>query len=224
MAYHPCITLNSVSCRRGDTLLFENLSLTCMQQTIGLIGNNGSGKTSLLRLILGTLLPFSGTVTVQGVVAYCPQTSQISTHRTVAQALGVHEQLQALDKILSGKDCEDALIVLDDQWALRDNIAATLNKFGLGHLNVFMPLNRLSGGEQLRALLACVLMGAKLPQLLILDEPTNHLDLASLKCIEKLLYDYPGALLVISHDRKFLENIGVTREIHAPFRKTPENY
>lgn len=75
----------------------------------------------------------------------------------------------------------------------------------------------LSGGEKLRALLACVLMSNQPPQLLILDEPTNHLDLTSIASIESALNCYQGALLVISHDQTFLENIGVQRILKAPF-------
>ncbi len=71
----------------------------------------------------------------------------------------------------------------------------------------------LSGGERLRAGLACVLGGADPPQLLIFDEPTNHLDIASLEAVEAGLVAYDGALLVVSHDEAFLERIGVTRRI-----------
>jgi ATPase subunit of ABC transporter with duplicated ATPase domains len=71
----------------------------------------------------------------------------------------------------------------------------------------------LSGGERLRAAMACVLMSATPPQLLVLDEPTNHLDLDSIAAVEAALGGYDGALLVVSHDREFLANIGVEREI-----------
>ena len=71
----------------------------------------------------------------------------------------------------------------------------------------------MSGGERLRAALACVLMGATPPQLLILDEPTNHLDLDSIGAVEAAVRGYDGALLVVSHDRDFLAAIGVEREI-----------
>ena len=72
-------------------------------------------------------------------------------------------------------------------------------------------VQQLSGGERLRALLACVLMSKEPPQLIILDEPTNHLDLDSIRVIEQALKTYMGALLVISHDAKFLENIGINK-------------
>ncbi len=75
----------------------------------------------------------------------------------------------------------------------------------------------LSGGETLRALLACALMSNHPPQLLILDEPTNHLDLDSVKRIESALKNYQGAMIIISHDERFLENIGVEKIVYAPF-------
>lgn len=82
----------------------------------------------------------------------------------------------------------------------------------------FKLVKDLSGGEKLRALLACVLLATRPPQLLILDEPTNHLDAASVISIESALKSYQGALLVISHDQTFLENIIVTEIISAPFK------
>ena len=76
----------------------------------------------------------------------------------------------------------------------------------------------LSGGEKLRALLACILMAKHPPQLLILDEPTNHLDIHSIESIESALKHYEGAMIVISHDQKFLKNIGIEKTISAPFK------
>jgi ATPase subunit of ABC transporter with duplicated ATPase domains len=81
---------------------------------------------------------------------------------------------------------------------------------------VHRPCATLSGGERLRAALACVLTAVAPPQLLLLDEPTNHLDLASLANLEQALRLYTGALLVVSHDRTFLENIGVRRCVELP--------
>ena len=80
-------------------------------------------------------------------------------------------------------------------------------------------VKELSGGERLRALLACVLLSKHSPQLLILDEPTNHLDLNSIASIESALSHYQGAMVVISHDNQFLKNIGIKKMIYAPFTK-----
>src|SRR5262249_59272787 len=89
----------------------------------------------------------------------------------------------------------------------------TLARFLFRTDAVHRPAETLSGGERLRAALACVLTGVAPPQLLLLDEPTNHLDLDSLANLEQALRQYTGALLVVSHDRTFLNNAGVTRSV-----------
>ena len=96
---------------------------------------------------------------------------------------------------------------------------AALARFLFRNTDALKLAGSLSGGERLRAALACVLMSAKPPQLLILDEPTNHLDLDSIAAIEGALAGYDGALLVVSHDPAFLEAIGIEREILLPQRK-----
>jgi ATPase subunit of ABC transporter with duplicated ATPase domains len=98
--------------------------------------------------------------------------------------------------------------------AADDNAAhAALARFVFRNVTALKPAGALSGGERLRAALACALMAAHPPQLIILDEPTNHLDLESIAAVEAALAAYDGALLVVSHDRDFLAAIGVTREL-----------
>lgn len=90
---------------------------------------------------------------------------------------------------------------------------AALARFLFRNTAAHQVVGSLSGGERLRAALACVLSGAEPPQLLILDEPTNHLDLPSIEAVEQALAGYDGALLVVSHDPDFLEAVGVERQI-----------
>ena len=98
--------------------------------------------------------------------------------------------------------------------AMDDNAAyAALARFVFRNVTALKPAGALSGGERLRAALGCALMAARPPQLIILDEPTNHLDLESIAAVEAALCAYDGALIVASHDRDFLEAIGVEREI-----------
>ena len=97
--------------------------------------------------------------------------------------------------------------------ASENTARAALARFLFRNRLAEKPVSSLSGGERLRAALACVLMGTSQPQLLILDEPTNHLDLDSIGAIEAALNGYDGALLVVSHDRDFLDAIGIEREI-----------
>lgn len=96
-----------------------------------------------------------------------------------------------------------------EEGVLRTRLA----QLQLGADKVMLPLAALSGGERLKAALACVLWGAEATQLLLLDEPTNHLDLASVQAIEAALAGFPGALLVVSHDEAFLSGLTLTHEL-----------
>jgi ATPase subunit of ABC transporter with duplicated ATPase domains len=164
-------------------------------ERVALVGPNGSGKTTLLRLILGQLRADAGRV-----------------------AVGV-ERLACLDQRAD---------LLRPDWSVLENFRAgnpglsetvcrlTLARFLFRTDAVHRPAGTLSGGERLRAALACVLSAVAPPQLLLLDEPTNHLDLLSLANLEQALRQYTGALLVVSHDRTFLDNVGIDRRVELP--------
>jgi ATPase subunit of ABC transporter with duplicated ATPase domains len=168
-----------------------NLSLTGPER-VALVGGNGSGKSTLLRLILGELQPDAGRVVV-----------------------GVG-RVNCLDQRGSLLDPGASVLANFRRWnpGLSETVCRlTLARFLFRTDAVHRPAGALSGGERLRAALACVLTAVDPPQLLLLDEPTNHLDLASLANLEQALRRYTGALLVVSHDRRFLENIGVERTV-----------
>jgi ATPase subunit of ABC transporter with duplicated ATPase domains len=161
-------------------------------ERIALLGPNGSGKTTLIQLILGRLQPDAGSVSV-----------------------GV-ERLACLDQHASLLD--PGRSILDNFRAYNPELSETVCRLTLARFlfrtdSVHRLTETLSGGERLRAALACVLTAVDPPQLLILDEPTNHLDLSSLANLEQALRMYTGALLVVSHDRTFLENVGVSRRV-----------
>ncbi len=161
-------------------------------ERVAIAGPNGSGKTTLLKLIRGELTPDAGTV-----------------------RLGVN-RWRCLDQradLLAG-----SLSVLENFRRHAPALAETACRMILGRFlfrgdTVHKPAAALSGGERLRAALACVLSAAETPQLLLLDEPTNHLDLPSLANLEQALRGYTGALLVISHDGDFLDAVGIDRII-----------
>jgi len=160
-------------------------------ERVALTGPNGSGKTTLIRLAMGDVEPTSGRV-VRGVGA------MVLDQR--AALLNDGETLLANFRRLNP--------------AADDNAAhAALAGFLFRNVTALKPAAALSGGERLRAALACVLMAARPPQLIILDEPTNHLDLDSIAAVESALAGYDGALIVASHDETFLDAIGVQREI-----------
>ena len=160
-------------------------------ERVAITGPNGSGKTTLLRLVTGTLEPFAGAVSVH-----------------VPHAL-LDQQVSVLDPQKTVRDNFLALNPASDEQACRSALA----RFKFRADAALKMTASLSGGETLRAGLACVLGTAAPPQLLILDEPTNHLDLESIEAVEAGLRGYDGALLVVSHDRPFLDAIAITREM-----------
>ena len=160
-------------------------------ERVAVTGPNGSGKTTLLALITGTLEPWAGTVGV------------IADHAMLDQ------QVSLLDPALSIRDNFRLINRQADENACR----AALARFMFRADAALQIVGTLSGGQLLRAGLACVLGGATPPSLLILDEPTNHLDIDAIEAVEAGLRAYDGALLVVSHDAAFLENLRVTRRI-----------
>ncbi|HCR2015374.1 TPA: ABC-F family ATP-binding cassette domain-containing protein [Enterobacter asburiae] len=157
---------------------------------VALKGPNGCGKSTLLKTILGEIAPRSGTCKVSVSCAYLDQhLSRLDLSQSVMTHLNLsHTPLE--------------------EGVLRTRLA----QLQLGADKVTLPLAELSGGERLKAALACVLWRAEATQLLLLDEPTNHLDLASVQAIEAALVGFPGALLVVSHDEAFLRGLTLTHE------------
>lgn len=158
---------------------------------VALRGPNGCGKSTLLKVILGQIAPLSGTCRLSVSCAYLDQhLTQLDLSRSVMTHLNLHNTPL-------------------EEGTLRTRLA----QLQLGADKVTLPLAELSGGERLKAALACVLWREEAAQLLLLDEPTNHLDLASVQAIEAALADYPGALLVVSHDEAFLKGLKLTHEL-----------
>jgi ATPase subunit of ABC transporter with duplicated ATPase domains len=162
---------------------------------VALVGPNGSGKTTLLRVALGRLTPDAGTVRrlPDGEVAHLDQ---------------------------DGAALDPALSVLENFRAFHPGMGPTAARYALARFlfsdeAALQRVRTLSGGQRLRASLACVLGGERPPSLLVLDEPTNHLDLDALEALEGALRGYDGALLVVSHDAEFLGRVGVGRGVGA---------
>lgn len=177
------LVMEDVSKGFGDRQLFSDLALTVTGgERIALIGDNGTGKSTLVKLIMGEETPDSGYLYKGPAVrsAYLPQHVRFSV-----------EERSALDTMLYDCRCQP-------QQA-RDRLAA----FGFKGEDVFTPVGALSGGEKSRLRL-CMLMGSDI-NFLILDEPTNHLDIASREWMEDALSDYEQTLLFVSHDRYFIE-------------------
>ncbi|WP_262298826.1 ABC-F family ATP-binding cassette domain-containing protein [Microvirga sesbaniae] len=160
-------------------------------ERVAVVGPNGSGKTTLLALITGTLQPWSGSV------------------RTGADFALFDQQVSLLDRSASIRDNFRRI----NPEASENDCRAALARFMFRADAALQPVSVLSGGQLLRAGLACVLGGPKPPALMILDEPTNHLDVDSIEAVEAGLRAYDGALLIVSHDEAFLEAVGVSRRL-----------
>ena len=160
-------------------------------ERVALAGANGSGKTSMLLLAAGALEPAEGRIVRSDRIALLDQHVGLLDRDATILA-----NLRSLNPDLGENEAYAALA----RFAFRNQAAVRV-------------VGTLSGGERLRAGLACVLSAARPPQLLLLDEPTNHLDLDSIEVLEAALRGYDGALLVVSHDPSFLEAIGIEREV-----------
>ena len=189
--------LTDVTKRFGDRAVVRDLSARIMRgDHIGLIGPNGAGKSTLIRLILGDLEPDEGTIK-RGTnlqVAYFDQLrAQLDPEATVAETIS-----PGSDWVEIGSE--------------RKHVVSYLGDFLFGSQRAKSPVKMLSGGERNRLLLARLF--ARPANLVVLDEPTNDLDIESLELLEQKLQDYAGTLLLVSHDRRFLDNV-VTQTIAA---------
>jgi ATP-binding cassette subfamily F protein 3 len=189
-------------------------------ERLGLIGPNGCGKTTLLRLLAGLETPDSGTVaaTRPGLrIGYLAQGMDFASGQTLRSALGLAavkpEQLEAevasLAAALSANPDDPTLQSKYDSALARLSSflsppSAILAPLGLNSIPLETPISHLSGGQKTRLMLARVLLEE--PHLLLLDEPTNHLDIEMLEWLEDWLASFPGAVLVVSHDRAFLDH------------------
>jgi ABC transport system ATP-binding/permease protein len=182
--------LEEVTKQFGERRLIDRLSMRIMRgDRIGLIGANGVGKSTLIRIILGDLLPDSGTVRLGTNlrVAYFDQLrEQLDIEATVAETIS-----PGSDWVGIGTE--------------RRHIVSYLGDFLFPSQRAQSPVKMLSGGERNRLLLARLF--ARPANLVVLDEPTNDLDIESLELLEQKLLEYPGTLLLVSHDRRFLDNV-----------------
>ena len=212
----------------GKPVLREVYFRIAAGERVGLIGRNGSGKTTLLKLILGQEAPDEGMVEINsGVnIGFFSQFSSLDSTQSVVQDLdSLFEHIHTLEYTLL--EIEMALEaapapgkmerllhrqaeLLDemqrqDGWNAQNKIDTVLTRLGFSQEQRSIPIEKLSGGWRNRAALAHILLQA--PQLLLLDEPTNFLDIAGLTWLEEWLLGYKGALVLVSHDRHFLERV-----------------
>jgi len=198
------VTLDRVAARTPDGhTLFSDLSLAFGRERTGLVGRNGVGKTTLLRLVTGLAEPAAGAVVRAGKVGWLEQRRELRAGETVLDLLGVTLAMAVLRRVLDGEGTADDLA--DADWTLESRMNTALADVGLPGLDPDRSAASLSGGEQTRVRLAALLLEA--PDLLVLDEPTNHLDAEGRAAVSDLLARWKGGAVVVSHDRALLRRM-----------------
>ena len=236
------ISLDNLSISYGGWTLFDGISFMINpKDRIGLVGKNGAGKTTLLRVITGEQQPTEGAVTINGecTIGYLPQQMRVADTTSLieetAKAFDVVLQIEAdierlTNEIASRTDYDSAdyeelihrLNVANDRYHIlggdtrEADIERTLLGLGFKRSDFQRPTKEFSGGWRMRIELAKLLL--KRPSIFLLDEPTNHLDIESIQWLEEYLKNYNGAVLLISHDRAFLDNV-TTRTIELSLGK-----
>ena len=207
------LTLQNISyTHQNKDLLFSNINLTVNNhEKTALIGNNGVGKSTLLKIIAGELQPTYGQIIVETEPYYVPQIFGQFNHLNIAQALLIEDKLNALKEILNGNTSEENFNLLNDDWTIEDRCKEALNYWQLDDLDLSQKMETLSGGQKTKVFLAGISIHQ--PELVLLDEPSNHLDVSG----RQLLYDFiqatKGSLIVVSHDRKLLNLLDTVCEL-----------
>lgn len=200
------ITLAGVDLSWPDgTPVLSGLDLLVPPGRSALVGANGAGKSTILRLVAGQIAPTGGQVTVSGRLGYLPQDLTLDADRAVPDFLGIEETRRALSAIEAGSVDPADYDAVGDDWDIEERTIATLGRLGLPLDALDRRLGELSGGEVVQLGLARLLLAR--PDVLVLDEPTNNLDAAARDRLLDVVSNWTGSLLVVSHDRELLEHV-----------------
>jgi ATPase subunit of ABC transporter with duplicated ATPase domains len=216
------LTVSEISMNFGEKVLFENVNVTFNDgERYGLTGPNGSGKSTFMRILSGDIEPNGGRVTTRGRLGVLKQDHSIFTEDKILDVVmmgnrKLWDALQEKERLLEkGEDLSDddgmrlgeleGIIAEEEGYTADSEAAALLEGLGIEPGLHGQKLEVLQGGDRVRVLLAQALFGN--PDTLLLDEPTNSLDIASIRWLEGFLLAYEGALIVISHDRHFLNEV-----------------
>ena len=236
------ISLDNLTISYGGWTLFDGISFMINpKDRIGLVGKNGAGKTTLLRVITGEQQPTDGAVTINGecTIGYLPQQMRVAdttslvaeTAKAFDEVLRIEADIEHLtNEIASRTDYESTayadlihkLNEANDRYHIlggdtrEADIERTLLGLGFKRTDFDRPTREFSGGWRMRIELAKLLL--RRPSIFLLDEPTNHLDIESIQWLEEYLKNYNGAVLLISHDRAFLDNV-TTRTVEISLGK-----
>ena len=238
-------SIQNITVQFGGTPLFRNVSFIINQKDrIGLAGKNGSGKTTLLKIIMGLQVPDEGEVVIPNdkTLGYLPQEIHLHNTRSVMdEAKTAFQEIREMEQkihdisheITTRDDYEsksyhrlvDKLTELNEKHrilgghTMAEDVEKVLTGLGFKREELNRPLDQFSYGWQMRVEIAKILL--KRPDLVLLDEPTNHLDIEAIQWLEGFLSDYPGAVMLVSHDRAFLDNV-TTRTVEIELGKIYE--
>lgn len=193
-------------------LLFADLNLIINKQDkVALIGNNGIGKSTLLKIMAGNLHPFEGHVKTEASPYYVPQIFGQFNDYSIAKAIHVDIKIYALNEILNGNATDEQFGLLDNDWAIEERCKEAFVQWELNGLDLNQKMDTLSGGQKTKVFLAGIMIHR--PEIVLLDEPSNHLDTQS----RNLLYDYikttKNTLVIVSHDRTLLNLLNKVYEL-----------
>ncbi|CAA0112080.1 ABC transporter ATP-binding protein uup [Halioglobus japonicus] len=213
----PLLRLDSAHLQFGTQVILDNVSLSITRgEKLGLLGRNGTGKTTLLKVLAGELSPDSGDrwvrpgIHVARLQQTLPEADQLSVYDVVAAGLEDAGRLLSEYHKLIQSDQPDMTLLsrvqqqleAADGWQLQQRVETTISQL---QLPAEATMGELSGGWRRRVALAQALVSQ--PDLLLLDEPTNHLDIPAIRWLEEQLANFSGAIILITHDRRFLQNV-----------------
>lgn len=205
----PSITVSNLAWSTPDGRpVLSNLDLSFGTERTGLVGRNGVGKSTLLRLIAGDLRPQAGAVSLNGTLGVLRQAVQVDPTETVADLFGVTDALALLARAEHGEADAEALARAD--WTLETRLATALGRLGL-EMPPATSLSMLSGGQRTRLGLAALAFAE--PDFILLDEPTNNLDRDGRRAVIDLLASWRTGAIVVSHDRELLETLDAIVEL-----------
>lgn len=192
--------------------LFSGIGMSLRDgEKAALTGNNGTGKSTLLKIIAGVLKPTSGNISHHGSLYFVPQHFGQYDTMDIAHALGIADKTAALHAILGGDLSAENYTTLDDDWTIEERARAALSAWGLEHISPDTSMSKLSGGEKTKVFLAGILVHS--PSLILLDEPSNHLDTAAREQLYTTITGGSASVLVVSHDRTLLNLIDTIYEL-----------
>lgn len=197
---------------KNTNVVFNDVSISFSHKKYGIIGDNGVGKTTLMKLLAGQLQPEKGAIQYEGSILYLPQShEEIPTQATLATVLGISPYLDALNRVNTGFAHEHDFELLDNFWDIEARTQTALSQLSLWPIDLKTPFQSLSGGQKTKTLLAKALLFQA--DFILMDEPTNNLDTSTRTVLYNFISEYNKGIIIISHDRSLLHLVDEIIEI-----------